>query len=528
MDPAVAYYYAGAEVVANVYQGLLSVLPNSTNVVPMIAQNYSVSSDGLTYTFNIRNNVTFSNGDPVNAYVMWYSIYRSLVMNQPVSDELSPAFTGISLGVTADLLNQFNGTTNNVPSSSLIKVMQNPNLALTVTNQYQIVLHLTTRFAPLLAALAVNEAYAVDPQVVSQHGGVQANQTNSWMSLNALGTGPFTVSQYQPSTITELQRNTAYWGGANGIQPTPRLAEVVIKVVPNPLTIVQDLEKGAAQVGYVGFPEVPSISGQPGIVRVNTGLSFLIEYIALDTQKAPLNNLLVRQAIVHALNISAVLPLYGGIATSYVGPTPIGMLGNDPNLQPYSYNVSLSKQLLAEAGYSNGSGLPALTMWYLTDRPPSSDVAQFVQGALAAIGITVNLHGIQVAQEPQLYGIAANSTNHPDMVYYNWVYFPETWAYTNFIVGPICYGGCNIAWYNNTEVNNLLAQSVSTTNTTLRGDLLLNVTHIVYQDAPYIWLAQPEYTYVSGVPFASVSVQGWSYCETAYTHTDFSTLYLVS
>src|SRR5271157_3956792 len=83
MDPAVTYVTPGWEIVEQVYQGLLA--PNGqsyTTYIGVLAQNWTVSSDGMTYAFSLRPGVTFSNGDPFNAYVMWFSIYRTLVMNQ--------------------------------------------------------------------------------------------------------------------------------------------------------------------------------------------------------------------------------------------------------------------------------------------------------------------------------------------------------------------------------------------------------------------------------------------------------------
>ncbi len=86
MDPAVEFTTAGNEITSNVYQGLVApYLSSNTQYVGVLAQSWSASSDQMTWTFNLRQGVKFSNGDPFNAYVMWYSLYRTLVMDQAPS-----------------------------------------------------------------------------------------------------------------------------------------------------------------------------------------------------------------------------------------------------------------------------------------------------------------------------------------------------------------------------------------------------------------------------------------------------------
>ena len=76
-------------------------------------------------------------------------------------------------------------------------------------------------------------------------------RSNSWMSLNAVGTGPFMATQYQPNSQLTLVRNPKYWGGVGDVEPTPRIAQVIMKYVPNALTRVEDVQRGSAQIAYV-------------------------------------------------------------------------------------------------------------------------------------------------------------------------------------------------------------------------------------------------------------------------------------
>jgi ABC-type transport system substrate-binding protein len=184
LDPAASWTGNAEEATQQVYQGLVIFAPNSSNIAPFIADRWNISTDGITYTFHIRSGITFSNGDPVNAYVFWYSIYRSALLAQSPSYLITVALNTTS--VTADMVNQYNSTT---PSPSLLTIMENPNNAITVIDQYTLQFHLMAPFAAFLSTLTQPQSYAVDPVVVSAHGGVVAGQTNNWMTANAVGTG---------------------------------------------------------------------------------------------------------------------------------------------------------------------------------------------------------------------------------------------------------------------------------------------------------------------------------------------------
>ena len=523
LDPAVAFTGGAEEAAQQVYQPLMIFAPNSSNIVPYIATNYNASSNGLTYNFQIRNNITFSNGDPLNAYDFWYSIYRSAIMAQSPSYLVTVALNTTS--VTASMLNTYNSTT---PSSALLAIMENPNNAITVTGPYSLQFHLMAPFSAFLATLTQPQDAAVDPPVVSAHGGVVAGQTNNWMIANAVGTGPFIITSYQPGVVTIYQKNPTYWGGTAGYQLTPHLSEVIAKVVPDALTRLEDVESGAAQVSYIDFSLTPQVVGHPGLYFPKIGPQLTVHWLAMDMWKFPFTNELVREAVVHAINESSIVPLFRGFGTEFIGPIPEGVLGYNSNLQPYSYNVTLAKQLLGQAGYPNGQGLPTLVFVYPTDRPPATEVAQVVQSNLEAIGLKVSLVGettdVKFSSLDAMRNPAASS--HPDLMYGTWEWFPDPWAFSDWFIGNLDVGASNMAWYNNTQVQNLLNQADATTNPTLRAQYLQNATAIAYGEYPYFWFAQFQNANLQGVPVTSVTVQGY-YESLQSLGLDFSSLYIV-
>jgi peptide/nickel transport system substrate-binding protein len=526
LDPAVTWHAQAYEAVQEVYQPLVSYAPNSNQIVPLLAQNYTVSPDGLTYTFNLRTNVVFSNGDPVNAYEFWYSLYRVVVMNQSPSYYLTVALN--MTGVTADMLNQYN-TTNDIPPASLLSVMENPNLAVTVTGQYSLEFHLPTPFGPFLATLTQPDASVVDPLVVSEHGGVQASATSPWMFANALGTGPFIETTYEPNTELVMQRNTNYWGGANGIQPAPKLAEVIYKQVPDALTRLEDVESGSAQLSYVDFTLAPQVRNATGVYVPKLGPMPTVHWLELNTQKFPFNNSLIRQAVVHAVNVTALDTMYGGYATPFAGPIPQGVAGYNSTLpSSYSYNVTLAKQLLSEAGYPGGKGIPTLTLRFSTDRTPESYVVPLIAAQLAQIGINVNLVGTTISEfDTYLGSTKATDPSYPELMYVTWFWFPDPWAFADWFVGPAGIGNVNYGVYNSTVVNALLAQADKTVDPTQRAMIYQHISEIVYNDAPCVWVAQYENALPLGLPVASNTLQGFTY-NLQFAQTDTSTLYIAS
>lgn len=378
-DPDRAYNTIGLECRDNVYQTLLMIPFNSTEIRPFLAQNYTISPDGLTYTVWLRQDVTFSNGDPFNAYVVWYGYYRGALVHGSDAGLILQALN--MTGVTADELNTFTGT-DNVPPASLLQIMQDPKLAVTVINPYEVEFHLSFPFGVFLTILAQTYEF-VDPNVVSANGGVVPGEPNTWLDTHAVGTGPFMITQYEPNSMVVFERNPKYWGGASGVQLPPRVDKVIMEVVPNSLTRLEDVERGSAQVAYVDFAQAPQLAGAAGIYVPNFGAIPITEEVALNTQKFPFNNLLIRQAVSHAINSTELMQPYVGFGVNFVGPLPKGMLGYNYSLQPPTYDLALAKQLLAKAGYPDGHGIPPLTMIYPTDIPPSSLEVELIQASLA-------------------------------------------------------------------------------------------------------------------------------------------------
>ena len=185
---------------------------NYSQPVGALAKSWTVSPDGHTWTFSLRSGVYYSNGDPVNAYVVWYDVYRSLMIdvNGVASIIIGPYLN--MTGVTVAEANSFNSS-QNTPSASLLAVMENPHNSVTVLNSTAIQFHLQGWYLQFLTTIGTEPWIFSDPYVVATHGGIVANQSNTYMAVNGtlVGDGPYIMSSTS-RTSTRSSRPTRTTG----------------------------------------------------------------------------------------------------------------------------------------------------------------------------------------------------------------------------------------------------------------------------------------------------------------------------
>jgi peptide/nickel transport system substrate-binding protein len=420
MDPAVEFTTPGNEITSNVYQGLVAPsLTNSSGYVGVLATSWTVSPDQMHWNFTLRQGVTFSNGDLFNAYVMWYSLYRTLVMNQAPAFILGQNFANTTVG--ASTLNSINYAS---PSSSDLASMENPNQSFQVLNEYGIELNLgygyngNLSYSALLATLTAPSSFAVDPKVVLAHGGVVSGQKNSWMETNAVGTGFYLLSSWINGQSVKLVMNTHYWAGNlsssqlnYAIQPA--ILQNVIIEYKLATSRIADLRSGFAQI--IAAPdtsEISSISTLKSIPNVNVtvlpiafGSAEASYYVFMNPFiNTQFNNTLVREAVTYAINYNGLISsIFGGLGQTWIGPVPPGFPDYNQTVQglsPYTYNATKAAELLAQAGYRatlpdgtklnpSGPAFPTLDFVYCTDLVSESEAEPIITSELSSIGIAV-------------------------------------------------------------------------------------------------------------------------------------------
>ena len=376
LDPAECYGVVGSSIIYNVYETLVTYKGKDTeNVHPLLATDWEVDSSGKVWTFHLRKNVTFSNGDPFNAEAVKFSFDRVLIMNSPQ--------TGVSWILSQFMYpyNTSSGQWDSPDGESSVRII----------DDYTVQFKLSKPYGGFLAALSHTVASIVDPKYVNEHGGVTPNEDNEWMSEHMMGTGPYKLVEWKHNQYIKLEWNPNYWGGWEG----KHVKYIIRRNVAEISTRVQEILKGDADMANIPCDHISEVEGKEGIVVEKGGLTYNVEMIEMNCRPVyqgkpnPLHSKLVRQAISYAINYQAIIDqVFMGYAIQMQGPIPKGMPGHDDNLFMYSYNPQKAKELLAEAGYPNGFSVDILA--YAT-YPEYVKIAQIVKENLADVGIAAEV-----------------------------------------------------------------------------------------------------------------------------------------
>ncbi|WP_228272952.1 ABC transporter substrate-binding protein, partial [Acinetobacter seifertii] len=202
-----------------------------------------------------------------------------------------------------------------------------------------------------------------------------------------LGTGPYYFISYVPDSVIKYKANNKYWGDK------PLIENLIISITPDIGVRMEKLKKGECDIIVSPNPhDIDKITKNKEFkVIKNEGIN--IGYLALNTEKKPLDNLKVRQAIAYALNKKSYIDVvYNNKATIAINPYPKNVLGYNDSVKKYNYNIEESKRLLNEAGYPNGIDLE---LWTLpVSRPYNPDgkkMGQLMQSDLAKANIRVKI-----------------------------------------------------------------------------------------------------------------------------------------
>jgi len=493
MDPAAPIENEGLQLGQEVDLPLVFCANAScSSLVPVLATSWSSSSDGLTYTFLLRNDVYYSNNDPFNAYVVWWNIYRDLYINQ-AGDFIFYGYFNTT-GVTVANLNALNNA-QNMPDSNLLQVMMNPHNCVTVLNATAVQFHLTNPFVAFMETIETDPWVFIDPYFVEQNGGVAANQPNTWMSLNGnlVGNGPYIAQTYVANEYIILIANPHYWAqnltGSESnfyIQPA-KIPRVVVNYKADELTRALDLEKGQSQASIISFDDLTKvIPACTNCYIPNIGESGSVEWVMIDSLRAPLDNVLLRRAIIAAINMTQIeTEVWNGYIEPFVGPEPAGLQYYNDSIKPPTYNVALAQQLMSEAGYPNGQGLRPINFYYQSGTYLSL-VGQLMKQDLAVIGVDLELKGVTGNTIATLFGLPGANATAPDMMATSWCYYPD-WSGYNVIIDSALGAIGNM---HNETIYNLIVKTNTELDPTLRASEISQVKVDVMQSASVIWLGQ--------------------------------------
>ena len=509
-----------------VYQSLVTVNQTaefnqgSVQYLPGLAQNWTVSADGATYTFNLRQ-VNFSDGNPLNAYQVWMEMYCFYYLSGNSSGWLEsyPLFnmTSANFGpATIALINSSGGLIN--PSQVAMSVMKNSSWPIYVAGPMQIVFHLKAPFVYFPGTLVVFDGLIFDSQWVLENGGFgNATSVNSYFNQHPIpGTGPYVVSKVKENNYVEFAQNPNYWGthltapelARQPIFDPGHVKNVIINAVSDDLARYTDLSTGVAQISPVFSPDWNLVLANPNKFSYLVAPSWAAIFgaIALNTNYYPTNITLVRQAIVHAINYSEIWnKAFLGEVSPMVGPEyPAWKDFYDlGNYSAYNYNVSLALSDLKRANITN---MPTFSFRTLTTCGYCTTVAEIVQSDLSQIGIVVNIDLLPSIEFFSPYGSYANNVaNAPQEGQMSLIAGAASWApatltpadyWLSFVSNSSVLG--DQAGYARPDVQACVNSFTSMQNVSLIQALCKKAQAQIYNDAPYAWLGIMKLWFAAG------------------------------
>ena len=338
LDPHKAQGAGTREVLFNVYEGLVKPDENG-DLNPAVASNYTISEDGKTYTFTLRDGIKFHNGNPVTVEDIKYSIDRCADTSK--GDPLVPAFSNID---SVNILDK---------SHVSIKLKQADTDFLS---------YLTTAIIP---------------------------KDDKDPAANPIGTGPYMYVSRSPQENVILKKFAGYWNTDNAAH----IENVTFKVESNADAIVMDLEGGSIDMfARVTTTQASQLSDQ---FKVYEGEMNLVQALYLNNAVKPFDDVRVRQALCYAVDKKAVLDFVsdgkGELLGSSVYPSFSKYFVPELN-NTYSLNLDKAKALLKEAGYPNGF---TFTITVPSNYSQHVDTAQVLAQQLKQIGVTANIQQVE-------------------------------------------------------------------------------------------------------------------------------------
>lgn len=472
LDPAIAFDTTSAEVDYAIYQQLVTYDKGTYKIVPQLATKWNVSKDGLTYTFNLRQGVKFSNGDPMNAQSFVTEFERLLQKDlKPKPSPGSQFFMDIK-GAQA----YYDGKANKISG-------------ITTPDDHTLVIQLVKPEQFFLKILAMPFASAVDPAYIKQKGNAAMDTTA------AMGTGPFELVTNSQSKVV-LKKNPTYWEKDKYGQQLPYLDNITINVNNSGTVDALHWEQGQTAfmspwlMGGDGIPGAayPTIMNTPKYKKlVMKQAENSIFYIGLNMKptlngkKNPLANADVRRAMEYAYDPSQFVKLNNGAVLPLNQPLPSSMDGYVKNLDPsatYSFNLTKAKALMKQAGYPNGF---TLEYWDQTQDVAKKEDAAF-QAMMAKIGIKVDIHS--VAWKDFLTKAMSGTAQSYQS---GWQQdFPDPSDFLNTLLNSNQIPQNNMNNYSNKQVDQWLNQAEFSTSASQRDALYAKVINKVMSDAAWI------------------------------------------
>jgi peptide/nickel transport system substrate-binding protein len=434
LDPHFASTEASFQILNNVLE-TLTFFDNDMNLIPWLAETWDRSDDGLTWTFHLRQGVTFSNGREMTADDVKWSFDR--LVDPDIGSGNAWRIGGAS--TTIDVVDPY---------------------TVTITTESPI--------ANLPASLAANKSTAVmASESVEDDGTVQV----------PIGTGPFVISDVEGTTRLVLTARDDYWQAG-----MPYLDEVDITPITD--DTARDLALQGGEVDWI-FTISPqnydTLMSDPNVV-VATAPRLSYDYFGLNLNRKPFDDVRVRQAIAYAIDRSVICQFaFFGLCEPTDGPTGSGTPWYFP-YAPYDYNPDKARQLLSDAGYADGFTMHMMTAIGFEETLRG---ARVVQQQLAEVGIDVQIENLEFSE-----WLDREASGDFDAFMLSWLGLTDVEDY--FYLQHRTGNAYNFTGFSNAEFDALVDEGRTIENFDERYAVYQQANKILVDEAPYIFMYVKE------------------------------------
>ena len=463
LDPHLTTDATSAQVIVEVFGGLVTIDRN-LDVVPDLAESWDISADGRVYTFRIRPDAVFHDGKPVTAEDVRWSLERATdpLTEAPNVDQYLGDIVGVDAKLAGDVL-----------EISGVRVINERTIEITIDASKSF----------FLAKMTYPTAFVLDRE------NIEANPKNWFRKPN--GTGPFKMTEYKVGETLILSRHDAYHLGS------AKVAEVeMILSGGTSMLMYENDEIDIAGVGLADLDRLLEPSHNLNAELTRAAPSFSVQYIGLNVNEPPLDDVKVRQALNLAIDKREIATIVlGDQVVPAKGILPPGFPGFSESVSGYEFDPIKAKQLLLESKYGNDlNNLPPITI--TTPGSFGANVSLDMEVVLAMweknLGITTEFQQTEFAtflkdlnkRRFQMFDIGwiadyPDPENFLDILFYS----DSSNNHTN---------------YNNPEVDALLEKARVETDETLRFSIYNEVEQTILDDAPWIplWYSGERYLLV--------------------------------
>lgn len=476
IDPHLTTGSPDSNIIKNLLEGLVTKNAETLVPEPAVAQSWEISDDGKQYTFHIRPDARWSNGEPVTAEDFVQSYKRALMPTLP--------------NEYAYMLFYIEGAKEYYDGD----ITDFSEVGVSAIDPHTLQINLKNPTSFFLQLLDHHSYYPVPVATIEKFGDLDDASSKWILPGNFVGNGPFVLEDWQINKVITLAKSHTYWG-----KDDVKLKKAHFYPIED-----QQAEERAFRTGKIHLTHTPQMDIEKvAVYREKNHESLRITqtyssyYYELNITKPPLDNVKVRQALAYAIDrdliVNNVTKAGETPAYSVIPPDPEGYSPKEY----FHYDVEQAKALLAEAGYPNGEGFPGFTILYNT-HDNHRKVALAIQQMLKAnLNIDVQIEN----KEWKVYMAARDNMEH-EIARAGWI--ADFVDAINFFDIFRSYSGNNHTGWSSERYDDLLTQIEASSDPSQRYALFEQANKLLFEDMPVI----PIY-YYSDVNLVSPVVKNW-------------------